>query len=193
VEHLKDPRSFWRRHPFPTLAADHPAYKPHGDYWLGAVWAPTNYMIIKGLRQAGYRDFAREASLRHIEAIERVYKTTGTVWENYRADEDAPGIPARPDFVGWTGCGPIALLLEEVIGITVDASSGNVRWDLYEEGPHGVAQLPFGSSTVDLEIDGGDMVTVGTDHPLTLVVEGPRGTGRWELAAGQHELHIGAR
>ncbi len=193
VEHLHDLASFWRIHPFPTLAADQQGYRADGDYWRGAVWAPTNYMIIKGLRQAGLDDFAREAALRHIEAIERVYKTTGTVWENYRADEDAPGVPARPDFVGWTGCGPIALLIEEVIGVVVDASAGTVRWNLREPGPHGIAGLPFGSSTVDLEVDAGDTITVRTDHPLALVVEGPRGAGRWELEAGRHALHIGER
>jgi len=190
VEHLQDERSFRRMHPFPTLAADHPTYKPHGDYWLGAVWAPTNYMIIKGLRQAGHGDLARDASLRHVEAIERVHRATGTVWENYRADEDAPGIPARPDFVGWNGCGPIALLIEEIIGVEVDAPKRTVHWTIREEGAHGIQQLPFGTTTVDIEIDDDDAISLRAEQPCTLIVEGERRSGRWELDAGQHRLTV---
>lgn len=188
VEHLHDPAEYWRTHPFPTVAANHGMFKPHGDYWLGAVWAPTNYMIIKGLRQSSNTAFAREAALRHVDAIERVYRATGTVWENYRTDEDAPGVPARPDFVGWTGCGPIALLIEEIIGIEVDAQDGTVRWSIAEPGPHGVRSLPFGDGTLDLLIDDADQIVVRSDHPLTLEIEGRRGTQRWTLQAGHHEL-----
>ncbi|CAA9285831.1 MAG: GH63 / GH37 / GH78 [uncultured Chloroflexia bacterium] len=190
VAHLQDPPTFWRAHPFPTLATDHHFYKPHGDYWLGAVWAPTNYMIIKGLRQAGHADFGREAALRHIEAIERVYRATGTVWENYRADEDAPGIPARPDFVGWTGCGPIALLLEEVIGVEVDAPSRTIRWSLREDGRFGVRRLPFGASTLDLEVDERGTVAVHCEMECTLDIDGTRGKGQWRLPPGNHRVHL---
>jgi hypothetical protein len=188
VEHLRDPASFWRTHPFPTLAADHPMYKPQGDYWRGAVWAPTNYMIIKGLRHTRQTALAREAALRHVDAVERVYRATGTVWENYRADEDAPGVPARPDFVGWTGCGPIALLLEEIIGVEVDAHAQTVRWNITEGGSHGVLSLPFADGVVDLLIDADDQITVRCTQPLTLEIEGRRGIARWTLEAGHHQL-----
>jgi glycogen debranching enzyme len=190
VEHLRDRNSFWRRHPFPTLAADHALYQPHGDYWRGAVWAPTNYMIIRGLRQAGHGDLAREATLRHVQAIERVYRATGTVWENYRPDEDAPGVPARPDFVGWTGCGPIALLIEEVIGVEIDAGAGTLHWHLEEDGPHAIEQLPFGASTLDLGVDSVGGISIRCDRPCTLVVDGSRGSGRWDLGPGHHHLSV---
>ncbi len=188
VEHLQDPASYWRAHPFPTIAANHSAYKPHGDYWLGAVWAPTNYMIVKGLRQSGHVAFAREAALRHIDAIERVYRATGTVWENYRADEDAPGVPARPDFVGWTGCGPIALLLEEVIGIEVDTPTHTVRWNITEPGPHGTHALPFGDGTLDIDINADEQIVLRCTHSLTLEVTGRLGSAQWALEPGQHTV-----
>ena len=193
VDHLRDPASFWRQHPFPTLAADQPAYRAHGEYWLGAAWAPTNYMIVKGLRQAGYAEFAREATLRHVEAIERIARTTGTVWENYRADEDLPGDPARPDFVGWTGCGPIALLIEEIIGVEVDAQEDTIRWNVAEEGPHGISRLPLGSSTIDLDIDSGHTLAIRCDRRCTLEVTGRRGASRWELEPGSHQVTISGR
>ncbi|MBA3944388.1 MAG: hypothetical protein H0X37_07475 [Herpetosiphonaceae bacterium] len=190
VGHLNDPQTFWRTHPFPSLAADHPFYKPHGDYWLGSVWAPTNYMVIKGLTRAGYADFALEATLRHLQALERVYRNTGTLWENYRADEDAPGIPARRDFVGWTGCGPIALLLEDVIGIWIDAHKAYVRWTIREDGPHGVKQLPFGPGLLDLHIDAQRTLTVRCESSLQLEADGVRGTGKWSFAAGTHTVTL---
>lgn len=100
VQHLQDPTTFWRTHPFPTLAADERWFKPFGDYWLGAVWAPTNYMIVRGLHAYGQHNFAREAVTRHLDALVTVLNDTNTIWENYRPDEMLPGNPARPDFVG---------------------------------------------------------------------------------------------
>ncbi len=187
VAHLQDPATFWRAHPFPTLAADHWLFKPHGDYWLGSVWAPTNYMIIKGLTATGHHEFARTAALQHLAAIERVATSTGTVWENYRPDEDAPGVPARPDFVGWTGCSPIALLLETVLGFEVAAPRQAVQWRIHEAGPHGVRALPVGAGTVDILIDAERTVSVTTAQPLTLEISGARGTHTLQFAPGTHE------
>jgi hypothetical protein len=79
VVHLKDPAKFWRPVVFPTLAADAPEYKADGGYWLGGVWAPTNYAIIKGLEQTGYDTFAAAASERYLAAMADVYQHTGTV------------------------------------------------------------------------------------------------------------------
>ncbi len=70
VGHLRNESTFWRPFVFPTLAADEPGYREDGGYWLGAVWAPTNYAIIKGLERCGHGDFAAEASAR----ISRAWK-----------------------------------------------------------------------------------------------------------------------
>ncbi|GAC1552371.1 MAG: trehalase family glycosidase [Herpetosiphon sp.] len=190
VAQLHDPATFWRTHPFPTLAADHRFYKSFGDYWLGSVWAPTNYMVICGLEVAGYGDFAFEATHRHLEAMHRVYGKTGTLWENYRADEDNPGEPARPDFVGWTGCGPIALLIEQFIGIQIEAQRDTITWTIRVEGPHGIARLPFRDGNVDLSIDDGTTITVRSDRPLNLLVKGTRGNGIWTVAPGTQTLTL---
>ncbi len=47
VAHLRDPSEFNRPHRVPSLAASHPAYSATGGYWLGAVWAPTTYMVLQ--------------------------------------------------------------------------------------------------------------------------------------------------
>ncbi len=49
LDNLKNPHSFWRTIPFPSLAADQKGFKADGEYWVGAVWASTNVAIIKGL------------------------------------------------------------------------------------------------------------------------------------------------
>ena len=90
----------------PSLSADHPEYDPGGGYWLGGVWPPTNYMILRGLGRAGYNDLAHEISREDLDNVVRVYKDTGTLWENYAPERAAQGNRAKDDFVGWSGLAP---------------------------------------------------------------------------------------
>jgi len=55
---LRDPKTFARPHLVPTLAADQPGYSKNGGYWRGAVWAPTNTMVIRGLERHGRGELA---------------------------------------------------------------------------------------------------------------------------------------
>jgi glycogen debranching enzyme len=170
VAHLKDPAKFWRPFVFPTLAADAPEYKADGGYWLGGVWAPTNYAIIKGLERTGQEPFAAEASERYLAAMAEVFKTTGTVWENYSPEHMTPGNPSKRDFVGWSACGPIALLIENVLGFRPDGVSNTLHWNLRLAEPHGIRRLRFGKITADLLYDGAGVVTVTTDLPFVLTL-----------------------
>ena len=188
VENLKNPDLFWREMVFPTLAADQPEYKDHGGYWLGGVWAPTNYATIKGLSVQGYHDFAKEASERYVEGMSQVYKATGTIWENY-APEKINGdfrqgvsggdgkYDCRSNFVGWSGLGPISLLIEEIIGIQVNALENKVVWYLNRIDRNGIEELHFGSETItdlvcaEREEDSNDAyLTVHSNKPYELVV-----------------------
>ena len=69
---------------------------------------------------------------------------------------DLPGLAActeervKPDFVGWTGIGPIAMLIENVLGLDVDAPAGKVTWDIRLTEEHGVRDLSVGGGKVDL-------------------------------------------
>ena len=152
--HLKNTNEFWRETPFPSLSADHPAYKPDGEYWLGGVWAPTNIMVIKGLER--YSDlnntaeFCNAASEKYIDAMSKVFKRTGTIWENYSPDATRRGIQSQPDFVGWSGCGPITLLLENVIGIIPDAVNHSVHWTITRKDRYGIQNLTFGTTNATL-------------------------------------------
>lgn len=152
VSHLRDVNAFKRLIPFPTLAADEPLYDPLGGYWLGGVWAPTNYAVIKGLELTGYEAFAREVSESYIEGLHQVLLDTDTLWENYAPDSFSEGNRGpRADFVGWTGLGPIALLLENVIGLRPDAANGRLVWHLSRIDRNGVTGYRMGSNVISVE------------------------------------------
>jgi glycogen debranching enzyme len=144
LAHLADPRAFKRPHRVPTLSADHPAYDPRGGYWKGAVWAPTTYMVLRGLVAVGRDALAHEIARNHLDNVVAVFEKTGTLYENYAPESAAPGTPAKPDFVGWTGLPPIAVLLEHVFGLRPDAPSRRLIWDVRLTEAHGVRRYPFG-------------------------------------------------
>ncbi|MCK4329368.1 hypothetical protein KAX02_05950, partial [candidate division WOR-3 bacterium] len=194
VAHLINPSEFWRLHLFPTLAADHPDYNPYGGYWLGSVWAPTNYEMIKGLQRCGYEDLAKLSSENHIENMSQVYieHIPHTIWENYAPDYVRPGSQSRGDFVGWSGCGPIALLIENVLGFRVDGPNDSLFWRLRLSEEHGIERLRFGDNKVDITADERSWHTdsfdvyVTTNSSFTLVVDTKRDIYIMEVPEGSN-------
>lgn len=114
LEHLMNTSAFWRTFPIASTPADSPDFHPEGDYWLGSVWAPTNYMIILGLEKIGRRDLAARLAQQYYWCVAEVYKTTGTFWENYAPDSLSKGSNSRSDFCGWTALAPITLWHEYI-------------------------------------------------------------------------------
>ena len=112
VVHLQNTNEFWRENVVPALAHDEAGYTAEGQYWNGAVWAPTNTMVVKGLQDYGYEDLATRVTTVYLTNMADVLDKTGTIWENY-APEHPTGHGAR-DMVGWSGDGPIALLIENI-------------------------------------------------------------------------------
>ena len=145
VAHLDDERRFKRPHRVPSLPADHPQYHATGGYWLGSVWPPTTYMILRGLVANGYDALAHAIGENHVRNVARACAETGTLWENYAPEAAAPGNAAQPNFVGWGGLGPIAVLLEHVIGLRPDPLAGRLVWDVRLLEGHGVRHYPFGA------------------------------------------------
>ena len=149
IINLKDSTTFWRKFIFPSLAANEALYAgKKGGYWHGSVWAPTNFMIIKGLEKYGQEEFARQCSQKFLEGLYEVYKTTGTVWENYSPDYFTPGTPARDKFVGWTGIGPITLLIENILGFRLEGNKNQLTWHISRTDEHGIKNLRLGSATI---------------------------------------------
>ena len=150
LAHLEDPRAFKRPHRVPSLSADNPGYDARGGYWRGAVWAPTTYMVLRGLTEVGRDALAHEIARNHLDNVVAVFARTGTVHENYAPETAALGTPSKPDFVGWTGLPPIAVLLEYVFGLRPDAPSRRLLWDVRLTEAHGVRRYPLGP---DVSID----------------------------------------
>lgn len=144
VEHLKDPNTFNRKFPVPSLSADHEKYQDDGRYWQGGVWAPANFMVIKGLQKNDYHDLAFDIAKRHHDQILEVFKNTGTFWEYYAPESANPGLLARPDFVGWTGLPPISVLIEVLFGINSDIGKKTIDWNVNLLEEHGIDRYPIG-------------------------------------------------
>jgi hypothetical protein len=173
VAELRNPKTFARLHPVPTVSADEPAYDPKGGYWKGAVWPPVNTMVVRGLENNGQRGLAEQIALEHLRVITRIFKDTGTVWENYAPDAAKPGTPAKPDLVGWSGLGPILYLIEYGIGVRVDAPSNTIAWNIRSSERVGIERLRFGGTTVSLTCAAPDAqhrrtVRVRSDAPFHL-------------------------
>ena len=172
VAHLKDEKEFWRPFVFPTLAADEKEYNfATGGYWRGAVWAPTNYAVIKGLEACGEEALATEATVKYLTGMNTVFQKTGTVYENYKPEKIEPS-SGKGDFVGWTGCGPIVLLIENVLGFRADGPGNRLDWRLVRGDRHGIRKLSFGQVTTDVIYDGKGQVSVTTNKPYKLVING---------------------
>ncbi len=188
IAHLDDPAEFNRPHRIPALAHSHPDYDPHGGYWRGGVWAPTNYMVLKGLRASGYGSLAHLIARNHLNNVVRVFEDTDTLWENYAPESANPGDPAKPDFVGWTGLPAIAVLFEEVFGLQPDVPAHTLVWDVRLLDEHGVKSYPFGAKgTLDLKCYARDSVLekptieIRSNVPVKLKVIWAGGTGEVEI------------
>lgn len=207
LANLKNPKTFWRTIPFPSLAADAKDYKAHGEYWQGGVWAPTNVMVIKGLDKFSFddsygyahafREFATYATQTYLDAMFKVYKQTGTIWENYSPEHYMRGLPAQPDFVGWSGCGPIMLLIENIIGIHADATKNEILWYLNRVDKHGIKNLTFGNVIANLICEKRDAVnklckiTITTNKPFTLkAINWTKKTETFEIKKGTNNITV---
>jgi len=188
LDHLRNPAEFARPHRVPTLSADDPAYDGKGGYWLGAVWAPTNYMVLRGLHAAGAHSLAHEIGMNHLDHVVTVFEATETLWENYAPESASQGDPALKDFVGWTGLAPIAVLFESVLGLRPAVGRNELTWDVRLLEEHGVDRYPFGpDATLDLRCaqrrnaEDEPLITATGTRPVELTVE-------W--AAGRKTIQI---
>jgi len=195
--HLMNKKEFWRPHPFPTASRDNILYDPNGGYWKGSVWAPTEYMIIRGLENYGYEDFATEAVERHLKNMSDVLMITGTIWENYAPEAASRGNASMGNFVGWSGVGPIAMLIENIIGIRADAPADRLTWRIRRTDRHGIKKFHFGDNPrVSLMADPRGKntdpvsITVVSETPFLLTVDLPQGRFEKNISPGETRFVI---
>jgi hypothetical protein len=195
---LENPATFGRFHPVPTCSADAKGYNPRGGYWRGAVWAPTDTMVIRGLEKYGYVELARKIALKHLDIATDVFRRTGTIWENYAPDSPEPGRHegagslVRKDFVGWSGLGPILYLLEYGIGLQPDSRTNTLVWRSELEGRSGCRRYRFNGHVVTLQVEKDGSVprriTVDSDGEFSLRFI-CRGTEKiFRVAKGKNEF-----
>ncbi len=162
AEHLENPQTFGRPCPVPTLSYDDPNYVDSGEYWLGGVWAPTNYMVVTGLRRNGRHDLARRLAMKYLDHMTAVYRDygprPGTIWECYSPEQAVPAAPEHStgaaavghDFAGWTALGPTAMFYEAILGLDVDGFNKTVTWQIGLLEEHGIEDLPVGDARLNL-------------------------------------------
>ncbi len=183
VAHLMNPDEFGGQYPVPTLARSDKEYNHQtGDYWKGGIWLPMTYMCVKALETYGYYKEADDIAEKMIHQQLATYKKVEphTIWECYSPGADEPstehGRRVRPDFCGWSALGPIALFIENVLGFReVSAAANEVNWCLNKsKGMHGIRNLSFGGVTTDIVYDGKNTVTVKSNKPYTLIINGKK-------------------
>ncbi|WP_052260545.1 MGH1-like glycoside hydrolase domain-containing protein [Photobacterium gaetbulicola] len=153
IAHLDDEKTFKRPHRIPTMSADCRHYKDEGEYWRGGVWAPTNYMVLKGLEKHGYHKLAFDIAKNHVQHVADIYGKTDTLWENYAPELPVQGNPAKSEFVGWTGLSLVSILIEFVFGIKMDVPNKRIDIHPYLAEGYSLKGLHFGSlGTVDIEV-----------------------------------------
>lgn len=205
IRHMFNPNEFNTLVPFASLSRDDLNYDPTGGYWLGGVWAPTNFAAIRGLYECGRADLAREASIRYLDAVAKVESDPefGSIWEVYAPEDYRPatreeGDLCRKDFVGWSGIAPITLLIENIIGLRFDAANNTIRFDVYEE--CGLKNMNFNGGKVSIECtkcgikQGETEIRVVTQKPVTLAVSLQNADGPaahiFKLPVGEHTLKV---
>ncbi len=68
VDHLTDEKEFWPPFPVPSVALNDAKYDPN-QMWRGPTWVNINYLIIEGLRNAGYPEVSTELRRRTLDLI----------------------------------------------------------------------------------------------------------------------------
>jgi len=198
VDQLKNPQTFGRLHPVPTIAADERGYSPSGGYWSGAVWTMTNTMIIKGLEEFHFDELARDIALKHLNAIALVYKETGTFWENYAPDSikegrHPNGAPVVKDIVGWGALAPVLYFIEYGIGLKPDASKNVLVWNFKSIRRCGMENFRFNGHVTSLIAspdNKGFKIKVNSDGFYTLIIKHNGSLNRKEIKPGENSFAI---
>jgi len=96
--------------PLPTLAANHPKFKPEGGYWRGPVWLDQSYFGINGLEKYGYNTEANELAHKLIYNAEGVLDKGTSIRENY---QPVTGKGLEAFNFSWSASHYLMLLLED--------------------------------------------------------------------------------
>ncbi|MFM7889967.1 MAG: amylo-alpha-1,6-glucosidase [Actinomycetota bacterium] len=75
MEHLLDPREYWAEYPIPTVAMNHPTFRPDtvgGNLvFRGPTWLHSNWYLGRALIRHGRQDLAAHIAKQSIELIRK--------------------------------------------------------------------------------------------------------------------------
>ena len=138
VAHLSNTATFGTEHPFPTLSADSAEFSENGNAFCGAVYPALNFMVIKGLEKYQRYDLARECAIRHLyfvlEGLQPADGSKGDMYEAYLPNKEGPAkladseTPAHKHYMVSIGLSTIALMIENVIGLSISLPRKTVDW-----------------------------------------------------------------
>lgn len=107
---MVDPASLNTFVPLPTLAANHPKFKPDNGYWRGPIWLDQSYFGINGLEKYGYTKEANELAYKLMHNAEGVMDKGTSIRENYQPI-NGKGLEAYN--FSWSASHYLMLLLED--------------------------------------------------------------------------------
>lgn len=138
VAHLSNPNTFGTDHPFPSLSVDSPDFDENGEGFRGSVYPAFNFMVIKGLEKYQHYNLARECAIRHLyfilEGLQPVDGKKGDMYEAYRPCKEGfatmegnESFP-RKKYLHTVGLSTVALMIENVIGLSISLPRKTVDW-----------------------------------------------------------------
>lgn len=182
LTYIKSTELLGGRIPWVSLARNDADFDAEtGNYWRGALWLPAAYMGLKGITQYGMLEQAYSDSDKIIRHMYNTWKsyTPHTIWECYAPNSPTPARSCdegkrivRPDFCGWSALGPIALYIENNIGLyEADAFNNTLKWHISpkKKGRFGVKNYCFGNITCSLIYHDG-VCKVSSNNIFKLIV-----------------------
>lgn len=113
LRHLLNPEEFWGDFVIPTISRDDPAFSDQ-QYWRGAIWPPTNYLVYQGLKAYGFDLAAADFAKKSTDLFLRIWKNYQLCPENF---DSRTGEAGGQRHQSW---GPLFALigLEEYLDVT---------------------------------------------------------------------------
>ena len=120
VAELTNPASFCRRNGVPSLSADTAGYAGGPEGAANTGGAPSGRRSSAWFNKAAQRTMGTRAQLaeKYASAVVETYRRQHDVTENLAPDR--PLACGVGKFVGWGGIGPVANLIEYLLGLDVD-------------------------------------------------------------------------
>lgn len=183
---LSEPSQFGRWLQYPTVAASEIGFAPDSG-----VKPFHQYLSLRALLDSGQRFAAGFSAENMLKTYARAAGAESTLYSEYGPDSRMPAPFAAahsPD----AGAVAIAGLIEALIGISVDAKSSTVSWNIWRRDRHGLQNLRFGDCHVGVVASARDSrtsipeISVQCEREFTLRVTIANNSWTKRFSRGSH-------